>query len=378
MWSLKGTEASMWRGVLFAGAVLSLTAAPTALRAAPDPAGFIFVSSAVDPDIAVIDSASDTVVTRIKLPGAPRHVVALGRGKELVASDAAAPKLYVVDAVGGTVTRVVETGVAPVLLQLDRAGTVLAVADPDAGAVEFVRPAGGPTTRISGIKGMRSMVFVADGRLLVAHGSRIGLVDPADGRMVAELPVDGRDGPVLQIAADPGGGTAFAVQGDKGVLSVFDLKTLTRAPRLRLPPPVGRMLPSADSQFMLIPVAGGRALSIVSTWTLKESARIPMSAEVSGLGLGLFQSVSIGMSRETRSVQTVDLRDRRRFAPLALPGVPEAGAASPDGLKFYVALSDTGQVAVVDLRHSTVSHVIPDAVRGASNAVPAVGIGYCH
>jgi DNA-binding beta-propeller fold protein YncE len=103
-----------------------------------------------------------------------------------------------------------------------------------------------------------------------------------------------------------------------------------------------------------------------------------MSAEVSGLGLGLFQSVSIGMSRESRSVQNVDLRDRRRFAPLPLPGVPEAGAASPDGLKFYVALSDTGQVAVVDLRHSAVSHVIKDAVRGASYAVPAVGIGYCH
>ncbi len=370
----------MWGSVLFVvSAVLGLIGAPSAVRAAPpDPAGFIFVTSPEAPDVAVIDSASDDVVARIRLPGIPRQILALGRGRQLVASDATARKLYVVDTLGDSVARELETGIAPVLLQLDRTGTVLAVADPDAGTVELVRPAGGPAGRVSGLPGVRSMAFTADGRLLVAHGTRIGVIDAAAGRLVAELPTDARNGPVLQIATDPGGGTAFAVQGNQGDVSIFDLETATQAARLRLPPPLGRMLPSGDSQFVLIPVAGGRALSILSTWTLKESARIPLSAGASGLGLGLFQSVSVAMSRNTRSAQSVDLRDRRHLAHIPLPGVPEGGAASPDGLKFYVALSDTGGVAVIDLRHSTVSRVIENAVQGASNAVPAVGAGFCH
>ncbi len=370
----------MWRSVLFVvGAVLGLIGGPSTVRAAPpDPAGFIFVTSPETPDIAVIDSASDAIVTRIRLPGIPRQIVVLGRGRQLVASDAAARKLYVVDILSASVARVLETGIAPVFLQLNRTGTVLAVADPDAGTVELVRPVGGPAARVTGLPGVRSMAFTADGRLLVAHGSRIGVIDAAAGRLVAELPSDARDGPVRQIVTDPGGGAAFAVQGDQGILSIFDLETATRASRLRLPPPLGRMLPSGDSQFVLIPVAGGRAMSVISTWTLKESVRIPLSAEASGLGLGLFQSISVATSRNTRSAQSIDLRDRRRLAHLPLPGVPEGGAASPDGLKFYVALSDTGGVAVIDLRHSTVSRIIEDAVQGASNTVPAVGAGYCH
>ncbi|HYG90017.1 MAG TPA: hypothetical protein VD978_27610 [Azospirillum sp.] len=369
----------MSRGVLIvACAVLSLIGMPSMPWAAPDPAGFIFVTSAADRHVAVVDSASDTVVTRIRLAGTPRQIVALGRGAELVVSDAAANKLHVVDVVGGSVKREMATGVMPVLLQPDRTGTVLAVADPAAGVVELVRPAGGPSVQVPGLADLRSMAFDPSGRLLVAHGGRIAVIDTADGRITAELAADDKDGPVLQVATDPGGEYAFAVQGDAGILTVFDLKKRTRAAQMRLPAPLGRLLPSGDSQFVLVPVAGGRALSVVSTWTLKESARIPMSVDVSSLGLGLFQSMSVAMSRASRNVQTVDLRDRRRLAPLSMPGVPEGGAASPDGLKFYVALSDTGGVAVVDIRHSTVSRVIADVVQGASTVVPAVGANFCH
>lgn len=301
----------------------------------------------------------------------------LNRGAELVASDAAARKLYILDTVNGSVERELETGIAPVLLQADGTGSVLAVADPDLGVVELLHPAGGPSRQVPGLAGLRSMVFAPDGRLLAAYGSRIAVVDPA-GRIAAELTVADTDGPILHVVTDPGGEYAFAVQGESGVLSIFELKGLTRATQVRLPGPVGRLLPSADSQFVLITVAGGRALSIISTWTLKESERIPMSAAISSVGLGLLQSVSIGMSRASRTVQTVDLRDRRRLAPLPVPGVPEAGTASPDGLTFYVALSDTGRVAVVDVLHATVRHIIEDVVPGASTVVPALGSNYCH
>lgn len=369
----------MLRRVLFAAcAILYAVAAPSSLRAVtPDPARFIFVASALDPTIAIIDSATDAVVSRIRLPAPPRQIAALNKGAELVASDAVVRRLYIVDTVSGVVKRQFDTGIAPDLLQVDRSGTLIAIADPEAGTVELIRLAGGPALRIPGLTGVRSMAFVPDGRLLVARGSRITLIE-TDGRTAEEFTAADRDGPIVQVATDPGGEYAFAVHGDRGVLTVFALKDSTVATRVRLPPPMGHLLPSADSQFVMIPVDGGRSLSIISTWTLKESARIRMSNGVSGLGLGVFQSVSVGLSRAERTVQAVDLRDRKRLVPLPMPGVPEAGAASPDGLKFYVALSDAGRVAVIDLQRSRVSSVIEDVVGGASAVISATGNAYCH
>ncbi|PWC53817.1 hypothetical protein [Azospirillum sp. TSO22-1] len=370
----------MLRGVLLVVCAIlgPIGVASTPLAASPDPARFIFVASALDPTVAIIDSATDSVVSRTRLPGLPKQIAALNKGTELVASDVGARRLYVVDAASGSVKRELDTGIAPVLLQVDRTGTLFAVADPDAGAVELIRSAGGPTLRVPDLTGLRSMAFAPDGRLLVARGTRVALVDTAAGRIAADFAADERDGLIVQVATDPGGEYAFAVHGERGVLTIFALKETAKATRVQLPPPVGRLLPSADSQFVMIPVAGGQAVSLISTWTLKESARIPMSGHVSGLGLGLFQSVSIGLSRAARTVQTVDLRDRRRLAPLPVPGVPEAGAPSPDGLKFYVALSDTGRVAVIDVLHASVSRVIEDVVGGASTVVSAVGSAYCH
>lgn len=370
----------MHRGMLLiVWTALGLIGAPLVSLAAPrDPAGFIFVASPLDPTIAIVDSASDAVVSRIRLPGAPRQVAVLNRGLELVASDAAARRLYIVDAVNGTMKRELETSVSPVLLQTNRTGTLLAVADPEAGTVEFIRPSGGTAIPVPGLAGLRSIAFAPDGRLLVALGTRIAVIDAATGGGIAEMSADVRDGPIAQVATDPGGEYVFAVHADRGALTVFELKTLTRTARLQFPAPLGRLLPSADSQFVVLPVAGGRALSVISTWTLKESARFPMSAQVSGLGLGMFQSVSIGLSRTSRILETVDLRDQRRLARLAMPGVPETGAVSPDGLTLYVALSDAGRVAVVDLRHATIRHVIEDVVPGAATVVSALGNSYCH
>ncbi len=370
----------MWRKLRHAGgAVLCLaTLTRVAVAAAPDTSGFIFVASPSDPEIAVIDSTTDIVVHRLRLPAAPRQVAVLDRGARLVVSDGVARKLSVIDAKSGVIEREMATTVAPIMLQVERTGTVLAVGDPVAGAVELIQLSKASTVMASGLQGLQSIAFDVGGYLLAAHDHKLAVLDTQTGRMVTEFVIEEGNGPVTHVATDPGGDYAFVLQADRGILSVFNLKKLTKAAHLVLPLPLGGALPSADSQFMLVPIAGGRALAVVSTWTLKESGRIPMAAPVSAVGLGLFQSVSIGMSRASQSVQAADLRDRRSLGILRLPGVPEAGASSPDGVKFYVALNDTGQVAVLDLLHTTVGLLIDTAVRGAATVIPAVGNNYCH
>jgi DNA-binding beta-propeller fold protein YncE len=146
---------------------------------------------------------------------------------------------------------------------------------------------------------------------------------------------------------------------------------------LHLPPPLGRIIPSQDSQFVLVPSRHG-SVSVVSTWTLKETARLDLGVEPDSIGLALFQSVVTIISQAARKVILYDLRDEHRIADIALPGRPGSGAVSPDGSKLYVTLPDTGEVAVINLTLRRIGHIIDGAGAGVSVIIPAAGNGYCH
>lgn len=369
----------MWRRVI-CGAVLLLVLSVLphgGSAAASDPSGFLFVVSPSASDIAVVDSGTDAVVSHIRLSALPGPVVALDRGANLLVASGIGHRLTVFDTLTGTIAAEYPTTVSPILLETAPDGLTLAVADPAAGAVELVRP-GASATVVEGLAGLRSISFEAGGRLMVAHGSTVALIEGRTGRSGPSLDIREADGPVTHLTATPGGDLAIVVQAERGVLSLFDLRTLSRTARLVLPAPLGRPFPSPDNQFVLIPVDDGRALSILSTWTFRESGRLPLTAPVSGFGLGVLQSVFVGLSAASRSIQTVDLRDRRYLGVLDLPGMPKAGAPSADGTKFYVALDDGGRIAVVDLLRPSVIRIVETEIGGPVTVIPALDSGFCH
>ena len=344
---------------------------------AGDLAGYIFVASRRQAEITVIDSATDDVVGRIALPAIPSQVIALERGRRLAVGDAEARQVHFVDVLSGRVDRSVDVPVIPKVLHSNTTGTMLAILDPGAGSLALLPVRGGPAWPVPNVNDVNYVAFDVKGRLLAAHRSGV-LVANAAGQREAELVVDPTNGAVTNVAADPGGEYAFAVQSEHGVVSVFDLRnTMRMLAALRLPVPVGGIVPSPDSQFLLIPV-GGRAVASVSMWSLRETARIQGTATTSSVGLALFQSVAAIISRPERRLLLYDLRDRHEIAELRLPGTPEGGSSSPDGLKYYVALPDSGQIAAVNLVNRPTLHLIDGVGVGAWTVVPAVGINYCH
>jgi DNA-binding beta-propeller fold protein YncE len=339
-----------------------------------DEARYIFIASRKRPEIVVIDTKIDAVIRRIALPGVPAQILALESGARLAVTDIASKQVFLVDVTGDRVERSIITPIAPRLLQVNRAGSTLAMVDPDVGAVALMSVAGGEIWPIPNINDVRYAVFDPSGRLLLAHGSNVSIVDLA-GQTREELVADSAEGPITHLVTDPGGENAFVVQGERGVLSIFELRTRTRAVVLRLATPLGRVFPSADSQFVLVP-AGRHTVSIISNWTLRESGRIDVKGKTMSVGLMLFQSVA-AIAAEPGQLLLYDLRDRHPVADLRLPGTPAFGAASPDGLKYYVALPDTGQIAVVDLSERPAVRLIGAGV-GAWAVVPAMGNDYCH
>lgn len=366
------------RGMLLTivGAFALTTASASARVSNGNLASYIFVEARMRAEIAVIDSKTDELVDRIPLPGIPSEIVALENGARLAVADVAAQQIRFVDVAAARVERSVAVSVVPRILQVNKTGTMLAVLDPEAGKVALLRVADGKNVPIANLEDARYAAFDPQGDLLVAHGSRVTIIDAADQASV-ELGVDPVAGPITHLATDPGGEYAFVVQGEGGVLSVFALRSKTRAAVLRLPPPLGHVVPSADSQFILIPV-GRHAVSIVSNWTLQESGRVEVTGETGSVALALFESVVAIAVEPGRRLFLNDLRDRHSLADLRLPGPPAFGAASPDGTKYYVALPDTGQVAVVELTRRPTAVLIDGAGLGAWAVVPAVGVALCH
>src|SRR3954470_21569869 len=71
-------------------------------------------------------------------------------------------------------------------------------------------------------------VDTASNRLFIARQDRIMVVDPGDGRLLAEIPgLDGAHGVALDYTANRG----FATSGHDGTVVVFDLKTLKQLGR---------------------------------------------------------------------------------------------------------------------------------------------------
>jgi DNA-binding beta-propeller fold protein YncE len=197
------------------------------------------------------------------------------------------------------------------------------------------------------------------------------------GRQIADLGVDRADGLVTNVATEPGGELVYVVQPAHGVLSVFNLRTTARAAVLHLPAPLGQIVPSPDSQFVLVP-SGARSIAVVSSWTLRERARTVTNEPLSIIEIALFRSMMATISPPGREAVFLDLWKQRAAPRISLPGSASAGAIGPDGLKVYFALPDTGQVAVVNVYTGRIQHLIDNIGGGVSKIVPAVGNGFCH
>lgn len=351
-----------------AAALLITEAGQAQLR---DPSGYIFVADRTRAEIAVIDSRTDVLVERIAVPAIPDQILALEKGARLVVADATAHQVRVIDVVGGLIEYSLSVPLAPRIISANKTGTMLAVLDPEAGKAALQSVAGGPPLPISGLMGARYAAFDLQGQLLIAHDADVATI-AVTGQHKAELIADPDDGPITHLATDPAGEYIFVVQDERSVLTIFDRHNRTRAAVLRFPAPLGRIV-----SFALLPV-GGHAVSIISTWTFQESHRIEVAGSPVSVGLTLFQSVAAIAIEPGHRLLLYDLQNRHPLASLQLPGTPEFGASSPNGTKYYVALADTGQVAVVELTKHAALRLIDSVGLGAWAVVPAIGDAYCH
>jgi YVTN family beta-propeller protein len=312
---------------------------------------------------------------------------------KLVASNTADDTISIVD-LRTLRTNTLRLDHEPEHMELSPDGVLLAVGNIGAGTVSLVSLEDErEVARVEGLFEPHNLTFSPDGSLLyVANlgASHVSVVDVARAAVVDEIkiaeppPLAGKEDPgaefqgIINVTATPDGRLGFAAHGEANELAVIDLRTRALKKRLALGELPWRAYSTADGRFMLVPNNGERTLSVISTAALEVVATLPAAEDVTGVNTGWFETTALALSRAEKKAVVYDLQAMTRAGEIALPGTPETGVTTPDGAKLYVALSDTDQVAVIDVRKRELSKTIDGVGDEPWGAMMMGTLNYCH
>ena len=363
----------------------ALAATSTARAAATDLQHLVFVPSRDSPDVAVIDTRTDTVVRHVAM-GTPARQVAISASLDLLlTSNPSENAIRLVELAGDGLARLILLEDAPEHMQLDASGRLLAVSNFATGSVVLVDLATRrQTMRLTGLPGPHHLAFARDGKLLYVGNldvDQVSVVDVAAGRVIEQIELrraEDAAGGVRTLALSVDGRQGFATFGEGNELTVFDLAGEHHVQQLALGELPRRAYATADGRRLVVPNDADDTISVIDPARLTEIARVPGGLVMTGVTTGWFETTAFVFARTQRKAIVIDLEQGARVGEIKLPGRPEAGVTTPDGGKIYVALGDENGVAVIDTRERRLTTVIEGVGDYPWSAYMVGTINYCH
>jgi YVTN family beta-propeller protein len=356
------------------------------LAAGQDVTRFAFVIGERTSEVVAVDTRTDSVAARLPLSGVPRQLFVIEEARQLAVALGDANALELVDldvGLGG----LIELGHAADHMQYRPDIGTLAVAGVAAGEITLIDlRERRPRWRQTGLGRPTSMIFGGGGHLLVADGgsNAIAVVDLAQGALDRlDIAAEGNEssGPpgVSHLARTPNGWLGFAVAAaEDAPIVMIDLQRPQPANRLTRGRGPSRSFPTPNNSFLIVPNNGDETVSLHAMAPRTEVARLAGAPGMAGVAMGWFDTTAFVSSTGTESLLVLDLVNRIRAGAIPVPGQPGLGTSTPDGLKLYVPLIDTGQVAVIDTRARSVAKVV-DIVGQRPWSVQIAGpLAYCH
>ena len=357
--------------------------APAAAAIALDKlSDYAFVASKRSSEIAILSTEDDRIVGRLDVASIPNQVVVSENHRKLVATHSLEQQASLVDLDTGAIATTFDLGFSPDLIQIDDQTGAVAIGGREAGKVTLIALDSEQTLfSIDALEDPTDLMFDRDGgHLLVAHGHAgiISFFDAAKGTLAKRLTLEAARQGIVELIRTPGGKTGIALHGESGLISALDLVEKTEVGSTTLPGPAERGFPTANSQFFLIPNGDGGTMSMVSSWTYRESDSLPGVPGLVGVNSAMFDSVAFALSGSDRKALAVSLLETPKSETIDLPGRPETGLTVAVGTKLYVALSDTNQIAVIDTIGKRLTGMIDDVGDEPWAITAAGGLGYCH
>lgn len=278
-------------------------------------AQYAYVGNQVSGGVAVIDTASDTVVTTIPVGSQPWGIAVAPVGSFVYVTNNADNSLSFINAVTNTVTWTVVVGPSPMGVAMTPTGNRLYVANSLVGTVSVV----GTTTGL-----VMDTVFTTGAFGVAAHPSglevyvsganQVSVIDTATNTVVAAIPV-GND--PRGIAVNPAGTRVYVANFGSDTVSVIDTAT----------------------RVVIANVAVGDG-----AWGTAVS---PDGARVYATNL------------TDDTVSAIDTASNTVVATIPVGDAPLGVSVHPNGLKAYVACGASGAMCVIDTTTNTELYRIP-------------------
>ena len=376
------------------GALAALAMTVPSVHALDDLSHYVFVPNRASADVAVIDTRADAVIAHIPVGDVPHQVAVSKVHHKMAVTNTADNTLSVIDLGSMTTTATITLGHTPEHMEIDPSGEVLAVGNIGEGTVSLVSlREDRELARVDGLHEPHNMTFDPTGTHLYVGNlgaSFVSMIDVQRAAVVGEIAVgpdralaardvgDGAYQGIVNVTATPDGRLGFAAYGEGDGMAVIDLESGRTLKTLALGDTPWRAFATGDGRYMIVPNNGDETVSVVSTETLDEVARLPGAADMTGVNTGWLDSLAYVISRGDDKALIIDLETMRPAGEIALPGTPETGVVTPDGAKLYVALSDTGTVAVIDVRAKAVTATIDGVGEEPWGAHIVGAVNYCH
>ncbi len=360
-------------------------------RSAPslvDVEKFLFVPSRDAPEVTVIDSKSDRVVTRVVVSDIPRQILVSEAVGAMVASFTDRSTLEMVDLSAPTSSVKIDLTIVPDFMVLSPDGYLVAAADGSRGSVTVVSlQKRQPLLRLSGFGDPGKLTFSVDGsQLYVVDRLELAVVDIVQQSVIQRTALakgassdrkGGNEPRASALTRSPDGRYGFVSIASLDSLVVVDLSTFKPVKQI----PVGgaplRPYGTADGRLMLVPSDRDQSVTVIDTATLGVAATLPGAGDVAAINTGWFESLAFVMSRQKRVV-VLDLMKFGKVGDIELPASPGAGVVTSNGQKLYAPLADADQVAVIDTQAHKLATFIGGVGRQPAAAILARSNNYCH
>ncbi len=374
---------------------------PVADLSSYDPKTLVFVANRDSSDVAVIDSKTDAVITRISLGTfANSHMAMLTNdGKKLLVSATGRDQFLVVDLASQKIEKMIKTGHSPEHFDITSDDLLAYVGNMEDSTVSVIDlKEGKEVKRMAGffephgfsVLPGNAKLYVSNfgahevrsidiksqqiaKRLAIGDVHRAAIRDPE--RYMSEL--KGIANPTLSID----GRFIYAADGDTGEVGVIDTKADRVVATVKVGEAPWRAYASPDGLYMLVLNNGDETISVISTKTQKVVTTLNGGPEMTGVNFTQGGAKAYVISRGESAVYVFDMKTFKMVNRLKI-GVNlalETAATTSDGTKIYLASSTDDSVYAIDSESDQVKRIanvgrFPWGVTILGSASP----NYCH
>lgn len=353
---------------------------------------FVFIPSRGAPEVTIVSSFSDEIVGTINLPVQPDRVLVSQGVGSMIFSDTAAKTVSIYSFGTSAVVAAIEIPFFPEALVLSPNGRYAAVADEDIGSVGIVDLVKGTLhATFTGLDRPTKLAFGEDDLLLYVSDSlsnEVKVIDVQESKIINAIgmSIGGSDGGSNMVNAEaisavtrtPNGRYGLCVSPNGQRVAILNLGEQTEIKSLRLGKDPSRPYGTADGRYMMVANNGDSTVTIVSTDTFDVVATLDGTTDVTAINTGYFESFAFVISGAEKKAVTLDLMDLKNIGEIAFSGTPGPGVVTADGLKMYVALGDTNELAVVSVEEQALIKTISKVGHSPWGATMLQTNNYCH